>query len=687
MQILNQVLELNALVSLLGDFKNSFAGYIYRMDFTEALVLTNDKWKERINGIPHNSFLVAASFNPGKFSEAHDFDKEVILLRVLGPAPLPEDSERLKTIIENNQRKDVDEAFAADELNGFDPVTQSELQFGGLRCRPLGTFYVEDNQLKLGSDIENYLASNRMRVYKPRGDALEIIVNYVDPISRNKAEEEALKVGFQALPSPFQIGTIRYTSTARLHRSKAEQLVPLMIQPSDFLARRTAVFGMTRTGKSNTIKTTIAAVKLASIRDDVPVGQLIFDINGEYANATHQDDGSSIADVFGVDQVERFRGIKTEGFKDFRLNFYEDCADALALLKDLVQDDPSKKPATDMANFLGASLETPAQEDYSAKYRFERRRSMFHCILHRANYPKPPNLQNVKFSVGEAATKHIEAWMAKNERDWDTSNSEPRKLPNPKAGLSFDEACRFFALMQEANQKSKIPSSTKGSDLLEADDEAFLAVLSGRSSTNLSNIIGSKFLQPYSEFHSPTGLTNLPTTIYNLLRSGKIVILDLSVGSPRIRESLSKRIAHYIFIKSMESINRGDMPPSIVLYIEEAHNLIGRKDDLTDTWPRVAKEGAKAKIALVYATQEPSSIHPNILANTENWFVTHLNNEDELRSLGKFYDFADFHDSLKSAQDVGFARIKTLSSPFVIPTQIDRFTPNELKQKLKELEF
>ena len=83
---------------------------------------------------------------------------------------------------------------------------------------------------------------------------------------------------------------------------------------------------------------------------------------------------------------------------------------------------------------------------------------------------------------------------------------------------------------------------------------------------------------------------------------------------------------------------------------------------------------------MVYATQEPSSVHSNILANTENFFVTHLNNDDELKSLSKYYDFSDFSQSLKKAQDVGFARIKTLSSPFVVPAQILKFEPDKLKQ-------
>jgi hypothetical protein len=62
--ILNQIVTAESdLVKLLGDFDNAFVGYVYGMRFDEVLVLTNDTWKHAVNGIPHNSFLVAAGFN------------------------------------------------------------------------------------------------------------------------------------------------------------------------------------------------------------------------------------------------------------------------------------------------------------------------------------------------------------------------------------------------------------------------------------------------------------------------------------------------------------------------------------------------------------------------------------------------------------------------------------------------
>ncbi|EBJ3349247.1 ATP-binding protein, partial [Salmonella enterica] len=245
-----------------------------------------------------------------------------------------------------------------------------------------------------------------------------------------------------------------------------------------------------------------------------------------------------------------------------------------------------------------------------------------------------------------------------------------------------------LSIKEEQREEKKteigIESSTKGNSWIDPTLEALLNILA-RETSRKQSFGGWRAIQKYKPYHSNRRTIDVTNEVIEHLDSGKIVILDLSVGPVEIRSVLSERIARQLFELQMSKLHEGKQPKNIVLYVEEAHNLIGKKADLTNTWPRIAKEGAKARIAFVYATQEPSSVHPNILANTENWFVTHLNNDDELKTLGKFYDFSDFVNSLKAAQDVGFARIKTLSSPFVIPTQINRFSPVLIKEIISEI--
>jgi len=687
MGITDKIMSDNPLVQLLGDYRTSHVGYVYSMNFTEACVLTNDAWKERVLGIPHNSFLVAAAFDPEKMSEVHKLDQEVILLRVIGPSPLPSDNDLLRTRVEHNQRRTEEEIFNQDIHDGLDPITHSELQYGALKCRILGTFYVSNGNLRLGSDLENYTCSTRLRVFKPRSEALSAIVNHINPEVRNKALEEAKKSGFTQLPTVIEIGTVRYTSTDRLHRGEGEPLVPVTIQPSDFLARRTAILGMTRTGKSNTVKTTVAAVSFAALNDGIKIGQIIFDINGEYANANHQDDGSSIADVFGS-QCIRYRAIDTDGFEDLRTNFYLETNQGLYLIQDLYRKDTSPFSGQDLDNFMSSSLEEPDQSNHSEYNRWKVRNAIFQCILHKAQYTEPDN-----FKVEIPLSKNITGQITKFAKN----QTPPIKITIPTSNkVSLEDACAWFETIRRINLSIKeeqrsnnqpsigIESSTKGKPWIDPTIESYLNMLV-RENTRGQGFGGYRAIVNYRPYHSSRRVGDVVEEILKYLSIGKIVILDLSAGPVSVRSVLSKRIAEQIFIRSFNIMNEGKVPPNMVIYVEEAHNLIGKKDDLSDTWPRLAKEGAKAKIAFVYATQEPSSIHPNILANTENWFVTHLNNEDELRALGKFYDFNDFHDSLKSAQDVGFARIKTLSSPFVIPTQIRKFTPQELKEKIKNI--
>lgn len=648
---------------------DNFIGWVYSIDYDSALVVTNDAWKAKVNGIPHNSFLVASSFNPSNYASVTSMEKEVILLRVIGTCKLPQDDDMIRTKIDNYQNQT--DVYLEDNNKGYDPITQNRLQFGGLKCRVLGTFYMKNSELNMGSDIESFSVSMRMGVYMPKGDALSLIVNYVDPIRKNRFKEELTLLGINKELQPFEIGTVRYTSTDRLHRANAVDRIAFHIQPSDFLARRTAVLGMTRTGKSNMIKQTISVVKSIADNCQLPIGQLVFDINGEYANANKQDNGS-ISDIYS-EGCERYRMIPTEGFSHLLNNFYSELQEGLTILSELIREN-KKDGSADIDTFLGMSLEQPDSLDEPSEYkRWQVKTALYKTLLKRAGYDYNGTF-SVKFEANKKVREAVDAVI--------NADAEPgcEVHFDPNNSLSYEEALKWFIAARSANKDKKTTGklkSSNGSNWFDEECIAMLNLLDGHNN-NDSYIRGFRTIECGRPYHTPYRTQDVCEEIYQHLMQGKIVILDLSVGQAQLRERLSKRIAKYVFNASMNCFTSGQSPQNIVIYIEEAHNLIGRNMDLSETWPRLAKEGAKYKIALVYATQEVSSVHPNILANTENWFISHLNSEKEISELAKFYDFADFKLSLLRSQDVGFSRVKTLSSPFVVPIQINKFDPEKI---------
>ena len=177
--------ELSKMVS-----KDKFVGWIYSIDYEKALIITNDCWKKRVNGIPHNSFLLASAFDPDNYGQADDSDKEVILLRVTGVCKLPQDNDMISTKIDNYQNQT--NIHGQTEKYDIDVSMKKKLQFGGLECRVLGTFYMKDQELYLGSDIESFSTSLRLSVFIPTKDSLEKIVNFVDPI-RKKDQKKILR--------------------------------------------------------------------------------------------------------------------------------------------------------------------------------------------------------------------------------------------------------------------------------------------------------------------------------------------------------------------------------------------------------------------------------------------------------------------------------------------------------------
>jgi len=631
--------------------ENQFVGWVYQLDYESALVLTHDAWKAQAKGVPQNCFLLAAPTGPEKAAG------EIVLLRVTGAVALPLNDPVAQAKIESckNRRPGPD-------ANQIGVTAPEEFHFGGLRCRVLGTFYWRDGKLRLGSDLESFASAAQLEVFRPTGAALEMIVNYISPERAAAAAEEARRLGLKGDLPRFPIGTVRYASTDRRSRADAAETATFHLNAVDFLARRTAVFGMTRTGKSNTVKQLVSVVMRTGLERGLKIGQVIYDLNGEYANANHQDQGS-IAEVYPEETI-RYRMMPTPGFELILNNFFRQIAEGHNTLRGLLE--ASKVPrSADLEAFLSMDFVEPRKEDCSSDYEFQRQTAQYQlklaayqAMLARAGYELPEGFK-ITFEVNPGIRNKINPSV------------------DPANGLTAPQAYEWFYLVRQIQDEL---ITTKGGSWIEPDTNVLINLLLQKNDQG-GYIPGFRLLQPFKDYHAPNRSTDVCDEIYNHLAGGKIVILDLSVGDPVQRERLGKRIARHILRSSMATFNAGQHPPHVVIYVEEAHNIIGRHEALTEIWPTIAKEGAKARIATVYATQEVSSIHPNILSNTENILVSHLNNENEINELAKYYDFKDFSHSLIRAQDVGFARVKTLSNPFVIPVQIDKFDPEKEKQR------
>jgi DNA helicase HerA-like ATPase len=153
------------------------------------------------------------------------------------------------------------------------------------------------------------------------------------------------------------------------------------------------------------------------------------------------------------------------------------------------------------------------------------------------------------------------------------------------------------------------------------------------------------------------------------------VIVDLHVGASAITKALSESITARLLERQTAVFTSGQEPPAIQVMLEEAHNLFSsdRYKDDRDIWVKLAKEASKLNLGMTYATQEVSGVAHQVKANTANWVVAHLNNTKEVHELAQFYDFGSFSDAIIASEDRGYVRLKTLSSPYIVPVQIDRY--------------
>lgn len=649
LSILNQFLDEEKAKEVVGSTDNwKFAGYVIDIGFNTARIITSDPYKKAIGGMPRGSFLIMVP------EDLEGIAPHFSLLRVSGVAPTPLTNSVQQTYFELHKKS----------MPELDRWTISELQWGSIDCDLLGMFYPnpdDTKKIEFSGDINAVVSAHRYRVFAPDERILNIIINGMVKTELNQS-----------------IGALRLTE-CRLPFNNAKSIledVSVQISLKDFLGARTAMFGKTRLGKSNVVKIIAnATIEALSSQSEYKCGQLIFDINGEYANTNHQNISlremhSEHCQVYALIQKDETPS------KPLRLNFYTDPSEGMRVLGSLLQAEGNLSGyVKSFANLELPTFELCNNMGFGEKIRAYRKIQLFWSILNQS-----------AFQANEGELKALIPHVANGPNGFDPGFTDEIRLKvysfiDAESGTSdgvparpktLSQMKREYASVAKYVLNSKDPLlSTSGqkNELFDGDDVVMLTFLNPNTGR------GTQWITDYKKYHSPDA-QNLIKQIIDDLNESKTVILDLGSADDKVRKYFSNMISTAVFQEQERKFTSNSLNSHFVnLFFEEAHNLFPRTvKDNTDVYSRFAKEGAKFHIGMIYSTQSPSTISQELLAQTENFFVGHLSSQDEARSLGKVNVYYDgVQQDILSSKTPGYMRMLTQSHRFVVPVQVKHF--------------
>ncbi len=621
--------------------KMRFVGYVLELGFENAKIITSDQYKVIVGGIPRGSFLIMI---PNEFG---NMPPHFSLLRVKGVSTTPLSNQVQQTYFELHKK-------AMPEL---DVWTQNELQWGALECDVLGMFYADPRvsaKLEFSGDVNNVISAHRYEVYSPNDALLNLIVNGIVP--------EKFR---------FELGYLRTMECQLAGGNAPAHDTPVYISMEDFKGRRTAMFGKTRLGKSNVVKLLAQGMITSTegLPEDQTVGQLIFDINGEYANDNPQDGNKSLRSSNESRCVVYALTPRANTPSEvLRMNFYEYPSAGMQILSSLLSAD--KRTSIYITSFVNSAVvdfNELSILDEGDKNRAARKILYYWAVLKKAGYPADEaklrtmiHATRVKgFDPGFGEKLRLAAYHMDNSANLPIINSLDTLLSELDAINTFR--------IENPKDKRLISSSKK--PIFEADDCAILDFLFPKSGA------GPVVLRAYRGYHDERA-ADFTKEILDHLDHGKTVILDLGNAQDTIRQYFSDILSAAVFAhQEQKFVNDALRHHFVQLYFEEAHNLFpASSTTITDIYSRFAKEGAKFHIGMVYSTQSPSTISKELLAQTENFFVGHLSSQDEAHALARLQvAFDGIEQDILRAKTPGFMRMLTMSNRFVVPIQAKLF--------------
>lgn len=639
---------------------NFFIGKMLDFDYKSTQILTQDKFLLNQNGVPRGSFLIATLRSFEKLKGIEHF----LLLFVNNFTRLEDSKENILNLIGQEKK------------TNFKTVSNA-YNYMGLDCKIMGMFYNDNGIFNFSSQVNLVLSPNNYHVLKPNRELKNIITNFktIKEIISKEQKQNVYKIG-RMIETEAEIFT-------------DQSSYPEVMFDLDLLkGRRTAFFGKTRLGKSNIVKILISKIiennnrkTNTDIRDKI--GLVVFDENGEYAN-TNTQDGTSIYDRYQSTGLVKRYTIDRKKDKNLMLNFYLNPVETMSLFSYWLNKEGR---SIYLDNFLNTDfVSLPEIQKYyeqnngkaveiSESFLFKSQ--LFWSILNKVGFKYKTSSGNSYF-FEEIAKKVKNPFIVSDNFIRDLENDEENKdfinKNKPKKGdndeLLFEKMCNIIDLLAEMKvQKPDI--------LLSSDKRKYLQYDSLLEMFNTTNKAGYKVLRKFTDFHSEKSNNSVEELVNSVSDSYITAIIDLSTTTnAEVKRYYAQRIVTNLYNRAVVNFvnNETNKKPNISFHFEEAHNLFP-SDSSKGIYFKLAKEGAKYNVGMLYATQSPSNIYSELLTQTENFFIGHLSSPKEVSALTSLsYDFTHLGNDILSVKKVGYVKMLTENHRYPISVQIEKFT-------------
>ncbi len=526
-----------------------------------------------------------------------------------------------------------------------------------LRCAILGSFNQAPNPdapWGFTSQISLHKIASAFRVYAPSPKVLQGLVNGTLPP--------------QGL---MDFGRLRYNEQS----DWGKHAIYTRINMKDMVTKRTAMLGKTRLGKSNVVKL-IAQGMLDYTETTQNVGQLLFDVSGEYSN-TNPPEGEITLASHNRGRCIAYFLTERQGNADGRLlrfNFYQAPDQALGVIRELLPSVVAE--AEEVRHFLTCRLadlhRQPNDSDIS-QHKHLRKVMLYWAVLDAAGFAYDPDrikqwLQDLgfasPFNPGFAPSLRQAAYQA-------IHNGPAPAVPSNMATLLFEmnTVAKFRTIY--TNDPNLM---LNGRAVFDSEEDIIMQFLCSGSGQ------GPYQLRTCLPYHSPYA-EDFMVQILTALDMGSTVIVDLSNAPDKVVRYFAQKLCLGIFAEQEHKFKMNTLSGRYVqIYFEEAHTIFPLQDTaMTHVYARFAKEGAKFHIGIAYATQSPTTINPDLLAQTENFFIGHLSSQKEVDALCHLQvAFQGCENAIRFNRTPGLMQVLTQSHRYVVPMQAQLFDGRKL---------